>query len=143
MISGTNGLLGAADGAFLLQKEKRTSNSATLDISGRDQQDQRLYLTKDTERLIWQLERAETELWKEPPDPMLDAVAALLTHEHPSWRGTPTELVEILGLDIKPNTLTLRLNVKAGCLLDEHCVRYENRRSHAGRCISLTLIPKA
>ena len=34
MISGTNGLLGAADGAFLLQKERRTSNTATLDISG-------------------------------------------------------------------------------------------------------------
>ncbi|MBQ6420330.1 MAG: AAA family ATPase, partial [Clostridia bacterium] len=28
MISGTNGILGAADGAFLLQKEKRTSNDA-------------------------------------------------------------------------------------------------------------------
>ncbi len=37
MISGTNGLLGAADGAFLLAKEKRTSNTATLEISGRDQ----------------------------------------------------------------------------------------------------------
>mgnify|MGYP002514166967 CR=1 FL=1 len=35
MISGTNGLLGAADGAFLLQKEKRTAKTATLDISGR------------------------------------------------------------------------------------------------------------
>ena len=32
MISGTNGLLGAADGAFLLSKEKRTNNSATLDV---------------------------------------------------------------------------------------------------------------
>jgi len=30
MISGTTGLLGVADGAFLLQKEKRTSNAATL-----------------------------------------------------------------------------------------------------------------
>lgn len=47
MISGTNGLLGAADGAWLLQKEKRTSNNATLDISGRDQQDQHLYLVRD------------------------------------------------------------------------------------------------
>ncbi len=36
MISGTNGLLGAADGAFLLHKEKRTDNTAILDISGRD-----------------------------------------------------------------------------------------------------------
>lgn len=36
MISGTNGLLGAADGAFLLTKEKRTGNAACLDVSGRD-----------------------------------------------------------------------------------------------------------
>ena len=43
-ISGTNGLLGAADGAFLLTKAKRTANDATLDIAGRDQQDQRLHL---------------------------------------------------------------------------------------------------
>ena len=42
-ISGTNGLLGAADGAFLLAKTKRTANDAMLDIIGRDQQDQRLH----------------------------------------------------------------------------------------------------
>lgn len=36
MISGTNGLLGCADGAFMLYKETRTSNKATLEISGRD-----------------------------------------------------------------------------------------------------------
>ena len=40
MISGTTGLLGCADGAFLLQKEKRTDLSATLEIAGRDQPDQ-------------------------------------------------------------------------------------------------------
>ena len=39
MISGTNGLLGAADGAFVLVKKKRTDNEATLDVVGRDQQD--------------------------------------------------------------------------------------------------------
>ena len=139
MISGTNGLLGAADGAFLLQKEKRTSDSATLDISGRDQQDQRLYLKRDSERLIWRLEKVETELWKEPPDPLLDAVAALITPAQSSWNGTPTELVERLGLDVKPNTLSLRLNVHAGRLLHEYHVRYESRRSHAGRNIRLTL----
>jgi len=44
-------LAGAADGAFLLQKEKRTDGTATLDVVGRDQQDQRLYLTKDKEHL--------------------------------------------------------------------------------------------
>ncbi|MDL2273768.1 helicase RepA family protein [Oscillospiraceae bacterium OttesenSCG-928-G22] len=143
MISGTNGLLGAADGAFLLQKEKRTSNSATLDISGRDQQDQRLYLTKDVDCLTWQLERAENELWKEPPDPILEAVAALVTVEQPSWSGTPTELVGRIGLDIKPNALSMRLNVKIGRLLNEYRVRYENNRTHAGRHIMLSLISEA
>ena len=44
MISGTNGLMGAADGAFVLSKEKRTSNNATLDVAGRDQQDMKIHL---------------------------------------------------------------------------------------------------
>jgi len=139
MISGTNGLLGAADGVLLLQKEKRTSNRATLDISGRDQQDQRLHLTRDVERLTWQLEKAETELWKEPPDPLLDAVAAIVAAPHPEWRGSPTELVDRLGVDMKPNTLTMRLNVNAGRLENEYGVFYENQRKHDGRVIKLTL----
>ena len=143
MISGTNGLLGAADGAFLLQKEKRTSDAATLDISGRDQQDQRLHLRRDADRLIWQFEKAETELWKAPPDPLLEAVAALVTQERPTWSGTATELVELLCMDMKPNTLSMRLNVNAGRLMDERNVRYVNERSHAGRCITLTLLSEA
>ena len=139
MISGTNGLLGAADGAFLLQKERRTSNAATLDISGRDQQDQHLYLTRNEERLIWTLERAETELWKEPPDPVLVAIAALVTAGQPQWSGTATELVAALGLEMNPNALSMRLNVRAGKLQHEYGIRYESGRSHAGRTLSLTL----
>ena len=141
MISGTNGLLGAADGAFLLQKEKRTDGSAILDVAGRDQQDQRMYLTKDKERLIWTLERTEAEIWVEPPDPVLEAIAALVTAERPSWGGTATELVEALQADMKPNALAMRLNVRAGKLLTDYHIRYENSRSHAGRSISLTLEP--
>ena len=141
MISGINGLLGAADGAFLLQKEKRTDGSAILDVAGRDQQEQRLYLTKSRERLVWELERTETELWVEPPDPVLEAIAALITTDRPNWSGTATELVTALGVDLKPNTLTMRLNVNAGRLLNEHGIQYENSRSHAGRKITLKLIP--
>ena len=139
MISGTNGLLGAADGAFLLQKERRTDNAATMDISGRDQQDQRLYLKRDEERLVWELERRETELRQEPPDPVLEAVAALVTAERPEWRGTATELVAALGLDMKPNALAMRLNVRAWRLSYEYHIHYESARTHAGRSIKLTL----
>ena len=139
MISGTNGLMGAADGAFLLQKERRTDNAATLDISGRDLQDQRLYLKRDEERLAWELERRETEPYKEPPDPVLEAVAALVTAERPEWRGTATDLTAALGVDMKTNALAMRLNVRAWRLSYEYHIRYESTRTHAGRSIRLTL----
>ena len=142
MISGTNGLSGAADGAFLLQKEKRTDGTATLDVVGRDQQDQRFYLTKDRERLTWILERMEAEQWIEPPDPVLEAVEALVVRDK-SWSGTATELVTALGVDIKPNKLTMRLNVNAGRLLNENSIKYESSRNHDGRFIQLMLVEKA
>ena len=139
MISGTNGLLGAADGAFMLQKEKRTSNSAVLEISGRDQQDQKLYLVRDPERLLWNLEKIETDLWKEPPEPILEAVAKFITADNPQWTGSPTELVERLGVDMQANVLTLKLNVNAGRLMNEYGIQYENKRCHEGRRVRLSL----
>ena len=46
------------------------------------------------ERLVWELEKSETELWQIPPDPILEKVAALLSEEIPEWSGTPMELAE-------------------------------------------------
>ena len=138
MISGTNGLLGAADGAFLLHKQKRPASTAILEISGRDQQDQRLYLTRNPEKLSWDLEKAENDLWHEPPEPLLEAIAKLVTPEHPEWRGTATDLVTVLGLDMKPNTLTLKLNVNAGRLSTEYGIQYSTTRTHDAKIIKLT-----
>ena len=141
MISGTTGLLGCADGAFLLQKEKRTDLSATLEIVGRDQPDQKLHLTRDAEKLIWQLDHAETELWKKLPDPLLDKIAAVITEDNPAWSGSATELVALLQEDIQPNILTRRLNVKAGELLNEYNIEYAMKRTRNGS--SIRLIRKA
>ena len=137
MISGTNGLLGAADGAFVLQKEKRTANAATLEISGRDQQDQKLYLNRNPDNLIWELERTETELWKEPPEPLLQAISQKLSENSSAWQGSPTELVSWLGVDMKPNALSLKLNINAARLFNEYGIRYSNRHTHSGRVITL------
>ena len=135
MISGTTGLLGCADGSLLMQKKKRTALEATIDVVGRDQQHQILYLKKDPETQIWELERMENELHKEPPDPILEAVAKLVTEP---WCGSPTELATALQAGMQPNTLTKHLNVNAGRLFEEYGVQYENARNHAGRNITLT-----
>ena len=139
MISGTNGLLGAADGAFLLQKEKRTGNTATLEVSGRDQQDQRLHLKRNESTLAWDLERTETELWKEPPEPLLELIAEKITADFSEWQGTPTELCDFLSVEMKANALTMKLNINAGRLYNEYGIRYENKRCHDGRKVRLYL----
>ena len=139
-ISGTTGLLGCADGAILMQKEKRTDNKAALDIVGRDQPDQKIYLIRDEVTLQWNFEKTERQLWKEPPDPILMAVAKLVTVKCPQWKGSATELAEALRLSIQPNALSKKLNVKAGKLMQEFGIRYENNRSRTGSNITLTLV---
>lgn len=137
MISGTNGLMGAADGAFVLSKEKRTSNNATLDVAGRDQQDMKIHLVRDAEKLIWNFEKSETELWKEPPEPLLEKIATTLLSESKVWEGTASELCDILGEDVKPNVLSLRLSINANRLLKDYGIHYKASRTHNGRKLSL------
>ncbi|WP_369297997.1 hypothetical protein [uncultured Neglectibacter sp.] len=115
--------------------------AAVLDVSGRDQQDQRLYLSRNKEHLTWELEEVETEIWVEPPDPVLEAVAKVVTADNPEWQGTASELIALTNLDMKPNTLTLRLNVNAGRLMSEYRIAYESSRTHAGRRVKLALQP--
>ena len=139
-ISGTTGIYDCADGAFVLSKERRTDNTATLSISGRDQPDQCIHLMRDEETLQWNFDHADTVLYKELPDPLLERVAALVTEECPTWQGSATELIEELGLDLKPNALAMRLNVRAAKFKNDYGIHYENTRTHAGRIILLTKI---
>ena len=141
MISGTTGLLGCADGSLLMQKKKRTALEATIDVVGRDQQDQILYLSKDPDTQIWNLDRTETELHREPPDPVLEAVARLVTSEQPEWTGSPSELAEALNTGMAANALTKYLNIKHCRLKDEYGISYENKAKHSGRRVTLTLMP--
>ena len=140
MISGTTGILGCADGAFVLQKERRTDSSATLDIVGRDQCDQKLYLIRNQEKLLWDLDHTETELWKSPPDPIVLKIAEFITADNPKWNGNASELVEILKFEIAPNALTKKLNIGAGTLENDYGIRYEYHRKPDRRIINLSLI---
>lgn len=91
MVSGTNGLSGSADGTLLMQKKKRTGLDATVDVVGRDQQDQILYLKKDPHTQIWNLERTENEPYKEPPRP----------HTESSFRSGFSACADLDGLSLR------------------------------------------
>ena len=47
-----------------MQKKKRTALEATIDVVGRDQQDQKLWLNFNRERCVWELTKTETEILK-------------------------------------------------------------------------------
>lgn len=139
-ISGTNGLLGAADGAFVMEKEKRTDNKATLEVAGRDQQDQKLYLQFDREHCLWQFVKNDVELWKKPPNPLLDAIATMMK-EKSEWKGSATELAALLdGIEMESNVLTRALNIAADDLLEDYNIQYSNRHTSKGSLIILQIV---
>lgn len=74
----------------------RVGHTATLHMTGRDYPDGKIYLVRNEELLTWELDHEEKDLWREPPDPILDAVAAILEVE---WIGTPTDLIQRLGVN--------------------------------------------
>ncbi|MBR2954743.1 MAG: hypothetical protein IKC21_01095, partial [Ruminococcus sp.] len=98
---------------------------------------QKLYLVRNPETLCWDLERTETELWKEPSEPILEAISEIVNADNSLWEGSPTQLAEILKSDIPPNALTRKLNVNAGRPYNEYGISYTNKHTHGGRLIRL------
>ena len=141
-ISGTNGILGAADGAFVLHKDQHTSGDAILDVVGRDQPQMRLRLRFDSPHSLWKATEVETEPFKEPPNPLLEFLSRLVNEENPLWSGTATELVQCLSeMDsaqvISPNWIVRTLNVRQDDLLRKYGIRYGSRRTKDGKVILL------
>ena len=65
-ISGTTGLWGGAGGAMIMQKPNQTSIDATVEVTDHEQGDQKLYLEKDSETLLWSMTKAEVDLHSTP-----------------------------------------------------------------------------
>ncbi|WP_330680800.1 hypothetical protein [Eisenbergiella porci] len=109
-----------------MQKEKRTENKAVLEVAGRDQQDQRLFLNFNREQCVWELTKSETELWKEPVDSVLESLTRIVTNEAPEWSGSASELLQLLPeIDMQPNVFTRKLNVSLERLLIDYNIKYE------------------
>lgn len=111
-----------------------------LSVVGRDQQDQELLLQFDHEKCVWKLIKAETEVWRTPPDPVLLSVSKLVTPLSPEWRGTPSELhAQLADVPLLTHVLTRHLNANADHLYNDYGILYENRRTCNGRIVTLKL----
>jgi hypothetical protein len=143
-ISGTNGLLGAADGAFLLHKDKE---KLLLEQTGRDMPSQRYVLKFDSEQCRWEmLEFTDTASPKRAEHLHLMNIIDQIVGD--KWIGTSSELLELVcqidkDIKYKPNTLSRKLNCLTWDLKeDKGIVFWKDNRTSKIRGIQLLRLPQ-
>ena len=139
-ISGTNGLMGCADGAMVLEKPDRSALQAILTMTGRDFEDQTFHLRQNRETMCWEITEFGDAHPAAPAEPVLAAVAALVQEEG-TWKGTAMELVEALQnrdpeLKVWPNTLSRKLRTPQ--LQKDFGIRLTQSRTQNGKYLELS-----
>jgi hypothetical protein len=136
-VSGTTGLTGSADATFVLEKEKRASDTAKLYVTGRDTPYQEYTLRFRDCR--WELVERKTQeqLAKETiPDVLFRLVDFMRDKEE--WIGTATELLAAMGeTETIPTVITKWLNEYRTTFLSENRICYQYSRRKDGRQIAL------
>lgn len=146
MISGTNGIMGCADGAMVLERPKRLLPEASLNMTGRDFEDSKILLHQDKETMCWEYVGYEDEQPPEASDPVFLAIAELLTLRN-FWQGTAQTLLDVLKqidpkLRIKPNALSRKLNDEKNSLKEYFGITFSRGRSGNDKLILLEVTQK-
>ena len=142
MISGSTGLSGAADSAFVLQKNARSANAASLHCTGRDIPDRTLKLELGEDDHIWKLladSKTCSGASKISALQLVHLFSALLSAD-PEYLGSPSALSAKIdpdgSLGITPKKVT-RLVRESVAALRENGILADTYRSNGKRWISL------
>lgn len=139
MVSGTNGLAGAADTTYVLTKKDRMENEVEMIISGRDTSDIKAHLVLDRNTTLWILKDIEQEPWKKNVDPLLERIDKEVMADKEYWIGSATDVLrELPGLDMKPNVIPRKLNANVGALMYSFNIRMRAYRNSKGSQIEFT-----
>jgi hypothetical protein len=140
MISGTTGISGATDSNFVLKKDKRGGNSATLYCVGRDIEYRKLRLEFDNNTRLWSLVSDSITNEPQPSDEIILHLSAVMKSLL-SFTGTATELAAELekhsGEKLPPNVLMKRI-IRCRQELAEIGISFTASRTRDRREISLT-----
>ena len=144
MISGTNGIMGCADGAMVLERPKRLLPEASLNMTSRDFEDAKILLRQDKETMCWEYVGYEDAQPPEASDPVFLAISELMVNQ-PSWQGAAQTLLDVLKqidpkLRIKPNSLSRKLNNEKENLREFFGINVSKSRSGNEKLIILEVI---
>ena len=131
-IAGSNGLMGASDTSWVMQR-KRMSQTASILVTGRDMDNKTLRLHE--ENCVWMLDEEESTeqivakavpryLWKVAD--YIDRVGI--------WQGTATELLSAADIEgVLPHQLTRKIVEHFDTVFTPRGIRYETHRTSQAR----------
>ena len=131
-IAGSNGLMGASDTSWVMQR-KRMSQTASILVTGRDMDNKTLRLHE--ENCVWILDEEESTekiaakavpgyIWKVAD--YIDSVG--------KWQGTATELLVAANIsDVKPNQFTRKMAHYARDVFSPRGIEYKYTRTEQKR----------
>ncbi len=133
-VSGSTGIVGAADTNYVL-KRKRSSRDATLLACGRDVEYQELTLR--FQDLKWELiERKNTEEIRKAEIPQFLFRVVEFMKNRTEWLGTATDLVaDMAETEITPNVVTKYLGQFYYEVLEPAGIEYRTKRTGQSRLI--------
>lgn len=116
MISGTNGIMGAADTIWTIVKSSRTKGEATLYVTGRDVEQLETVVEFDKGKFRWKVMgtleavTAQRERQEYEQNTVVAAIRAILQRQT-KWSGSAGELMEegrrLIGCNISPTCQSL------------------------------------
>jgi hypothetical protein len=138
-LSGSTGLIGAVDGVFVLEKDKRTGNEAKLTIANRDTEGFCFQLEFDPDKCRWSFAGTESDLAEDKDEWLCLLIDDFLSD---TWSGTATELCGELSkkddeFGLTPRSISVQLkNIEARLIKSN--IAFNMERKSDGRLITLT-----
>ncbi|MDE6020887.1 MAG: hypothetical protein K2H01_07840 [Ruminococcus sp.] len=120
MISGSNGIMGAVDTAYIITKDKRTDNKAVLHITGRDVDEISIAMHFNKIVCHWEFDgslekvQAEEKRLEYLDNPIVKTIKHILETDK-QWKGTASELLNIgkdfIGIPISVSAQSLSKSI--------------------------------
>ncbi len=141
MVSGSTGLIGAADGSYILKKDDPLDTKAKLYIRGRDIKEKIFSLEFNKDSCEWEYISSDT-----PDEENFKNDTAIISliefiQKGNSFQGTASELAEKIGQGIKPNMISRKLK-RYEEELEEMGIEFLKFRTGEKRELLLTYTPK-
>lgn len=141
-LSGTTGISGAVDAAFVLDKDKRNENKANLLCTGRDIEEREFQLSFNKENCTWNLINDSLE---NPvlllPQEMIDFIEFMKSQKH--FRGSNTDLVNEFNFSLNYNLTAKSLKQMMNKFrydLEDNGVKFVSHRSNGQRLVEVSYL---